>query len=339
MSRQRPSIITVLCAIVLVIVGIGARATTRQEEKNSPKDRNHGIIHEEHGTAIGHDPSAHHPMELAYAGHDQGDAMTFISSEMSFDLKVVKGAPYSAQAVTEHTQVLSDGNRIVRKTTGSVFRDNEGRTRREQTLAAIGPSTASGEQPRTIIIHDPVAGINYILDPQARSARKLEFKLYEGGNSAGLEESHRKAESLHRSVEEVHRGVEVRTIVNDGFVSTETQKLRFPEPKTESLGKQSMEGVEVEGTRSIVTIPAGEVGNERAIEIVSERWYSPALQTVVMSKHNDPRVGENIFRLTNISQGEPSRSLFEVPADFTVTDQPAGKEIRVMKKEKPGKDY
>ena len=62
--------------------------------------------------------------------------------------------------------------------------------------------------------------------------------------------------------------------------------------KKESLGKQLIEGVEAEGTRSTVTIAAGEIGNERAIEIVSERWYSPELQTVVMTRHSDPRFGE-----------------------------------------------
>ena len=47
------------------------------------------------------------------------------------DGKVVKGAPYSAQAVTETTQVLPDGNRINRKNVSTIARDSEGRTRRE----------------------------------------------------------------------------------------------------------------------------------------------------------------------------------------------------------------
>ena len=63
----------------------------------------------------------------------------FISPEMGFNGKLVKGAPYSAQAVTESTQTLGDGNRIVRKSTATVYRDSEGRTRREQSFKAIGP--------------------------------------------------------------------------------------------------------------------------------------------------------------------------------------------------------
>ena len=71
---------------------------------------------------------------------------------------------------------------------------------------------------------------------------------------------------------------------------------RNQEARTESLGKQNIEGVEAEGTRSTVTIPAGEIGNERAIEIVFERWYSPELQMVVMTRHYDPRFGETTYR-------------------------------------------
>jgi TonB family protein len=94
---------------------------------------------------------------------------------------------------------------------------------------------------------------------------------------------------------------------------------------SESLGKQNVEGVEAEGTRSTVTIPAGEIGNERPIEIVNERWYSNELQTVVMTRHADPRFGESSYRLTNIDRREPAKSLFEVPVDYTVKGGPGGR--------------
>jgi TonB family protein len=90
----------------------------------------------------------------------------------------------------------------------------------------------------------------------------------------------------------------------------------------ESLGKQNVEGVEAEGTRSTVTIPAGEIGNERPIDIINESWYSPELQTLVMTRHSDPRFGESSYRLTNIDRSEPARSLFEVPSDYTLKSGP-----------------
>jgi hypothetical protein len=90
--------------------------------------------------------------------------------------------------------------------------------------------------------------------------------------------------------------------------------------KKESLGTQTIEGVNAEGTRATLTIPAGEVGNTLPIEVVDETWYSPELQIPVLTKHRDPRSAETTYRLTNINRGEPDRSLFEVPADYTVAE-------------------
>jgi hypothetical protein len=86
------------------------------------------------------------------------------------------------------------------------------------------------------------------------------------------------------------------------------------------LGRQTIEGVPADGTRTTMTIAAGQLGNERPIQIVTERWYSPDLQTVVLSKLTDPRSGETVSKLSNISRNEPPSSLFEPPADYKVSD-------------------
>ena len=93
-----------------------------------------------------------------------------------------------------------------------------------------------------------------------------------------------------------------------------------------------IEGVEAEGTRVTITIPAGEIGNTLPIEVIDETWHSSELQLVVMSKHRDPRSGETTYRLTNLSRSEPDRSLFEVPADYTV------QEGKMLPKPKPTKE-
>jgi hypothetical protein len=97
---------------------------------------------------------------------------------------------------------------------------------------------------------------------------------------------------------------------------------RFPEPVTQELGKQLIEGIEAVGTRSVVTLEAGAIGNELSIRIVSERWYSPELQTVLLSIHDDPRSGKTIYRLTNVSRNEPPPTLFEIPAGYTLLQPP-----------------
>jgi hypothetical protein len=81
-----------------------------------------------------------------------------------------------------------------------------------------------------------------------------------------------------------------------------------------------MEGVQVTGVRTTRTIAVGIIGNDRPIAIVTEVWTSPELKTIVLSKRNDPRMGEQTFKLTNIQRGEPDASLFVVPSDFKVTE-------------------
>ena len=68
------------------------------------------------------------------------------------------------------------------------------------------------------------------------------------------------------------------------------------------------------------TIPAGEQGNEKEIDFVTETWYSPDLQVVVMSKTSDPRFGETVYQLNGITRTEPDPLLFAVPSDYTLRE-------------------
>jgi hypothetical protein len=270
-------------------------------------------------------------------GDGDGNTFVFISGEMSFDGKLVKGAPYSAQAISESIQTLADGNRIVHKSTASVYRDGEGRTRRDQTLKAIGPYASAGDPPQTTFINDPVAGVNYILDSRTRTARKVALPAFkrrsgEGGvvtTEAGPRRSPKEGDVREAEIKE--RKIRAREEI---FISSAPGMAPRPGPgfeyhrakldpkdaKKEALGKQTIEGVEAEGTRMTITIPAGEIGNEQPMQIVSESWYSAELQTIIMSKHTDPRMGEHTYRLTNITLGEPARTLFEVPSDYTIKE-------------------
>jgi len=262
--------------------------------------------------------------------------MDFIGAEMSFSDKPVKGAPYSADAVTETNQTLADGNRITHKSTASVYRDGAGRTRREETMPAIGPWAAGGDAPKMIFIQDPVAQVSYHLDPQAHVAHKLPmgkntFFFSHTGAAGGGE----KTMTFTRAVPPPP-GAEAGAVAAGAVMAMAAPgtKAVKPDVKSESLGKQTMEGVEVEGTRSTVTIPAGAIGNELPMSTVSERWYSAELQTVVMSKRSDPRFGETVYRLTNIQRSEPPATLFEVPSDYTVTENempPLNKKVLISK--------
>jgi len=71
-----------------------------------------------------------------------------------------------------------------------------------------------------------------------------------------------------------------------------------------------------------MTIPAGQIGNDQALQIVNETWFSPDLQMVVLSKRSDPRSGDTVVSYTNLNRSEPSSTLFQVPADYSVSDAP-----------------
>jgi hypothetical protein len=91
-------------------------------------------------------------------------------------------------------------------------------------------------------------------------------------------------------------------------------------PTDESLGTQSINGVTAKGTRTTIDIPAGQIGNDRAIQVVNERWYSDDLQMVVKSSNSDPRFGTTTYELTNINRAEPDPTLFQIPSDYTVKE-------------------
>lgn len=273
----------------------------------------------------------------------RGD-FVFVATDFNFEGKIVKGAPYSAEAVTETVQTLSDGNRIVNRITSQVYRDSEGRTRREQTLKGFGMLGNVGEPLQTIFINDPVAGVTYALDSRTHTAHKSAPFKFEWStrapapNGPPLEEGQRFEFRVFAPGSPAGGppvvtaplppgplpGGENVTVSSAGAVGGATYVFKRKGAEAnevkEDLGEQLIEGIKAQGNRSTVTIPAGEIGNDRPIEIVSERWYSPELQTVVMTRHNDPRTGETTYKLTNINRSEPAKSLFEVPSDYTVKD-------------------
>ncbi len=260
--------------------------------------------------------------------------------------KPIKGAPYSAEAVTESIQALADGNRIVQRSTTMIYRDSEGRTRRDQTMKWRGGDSQNAEEMKTSFINDPVSESSYTLHHNEKSALKVTARKM---HIEGLSEEV-KAKVMAAADAETKRRMEVETrehmktrrsagdhppagrgeaIAVGGDVKVVMGGPNFAfsgkmNANKESLGTQMIEGVQAEGTRVTFTIPAGEIGNEQPINIVSEKWYSPELQVVVMTRRSDPRSGETTYRLTNINRSEPARSLFEVPSDYALREGPGG---------------
>jgi hypothetical protein len=207
--------------------------------------------------------------------------------------KVVTGAPFSAAATAETKQTLSDGTTISRTMQTNLFRDAQGRVRREVTMPAVGPLAASGTPRTFIMIQDPVAGASYMLDPSTKVAHKMPQHAHgrPGGDSPDAAQQWK------------HPGDNANVI-------------------KESLGTQTINGVSAQGTRYTRTIPTGQVGNDKPLTIVKEEWYSPDLQIVVQSKHSDPFTGTATYTVTNIQRTAPNATLFSVPSGYTVSDAP-----------------
>ncbi len=276
--------------------------------------------------ALGGGGFAQETLHVAAGGGD----VQYLSMQLGPGVKVVKGAPYTADAVTETVQTLANGTHITHQSTAQLARDSEGRTRREQTLDVVGPWSTGGESPKLIMLNDPVAGVSFHLDPKTNTAVKIPLT-----KSAMLPPPLDQAPKVFffqsldgppggPAMPPMKTAAESTAIAAGGLATASISALKMKEPgevKTESLGQQTIEGVSVTGTRTTRTISAGVIGNDQPIEIISETWYSSDLQMVILSKHSDPQIGETTYRLSNIQQAEPPHSLFEVPANYTIREE------------------
>lgn len=253
---------------------------------------------------------------------------------------VVLNAPYSAEAITEVTHTLSDGNRIERRTTATIARGTDGRTRREQRGFALGGFVAQNSQP-IVTITDPTSGVHLMLNYEEKVAlRSRPMWITAADRSANGEEvkfSTSPLGSRRGGIKIARPGVEVAgrhlpppplppgkpfdepVLTFDGPAASAAMPWNA-ERKIEQLEPTTMEGLRAEGVRTTLTIPAGAVGNTLPIEVVSERWFSPELQIVLMTRRSDPRFGETVYRVTNVTRDEPAAELFKVPSGFRIQD-------------------
>jgi hypothetical protein len=246
--------------------------------------------------------------------------------------RVVPGAPYCADAVHETVRVLADGNRIVQRQTSRQCRDGQGRTRQE--IATPGGRVS-------IYLHDPVAREAWMLDTDRKLAVRLgpprvtaeaggEWRMWD--RLVGW--SHGVGERILRPF----RGASPDAPPAPAEAGFEPGRAgRPPAPfmlharligprgpgTTTLLPGETIEGLRADGKRTVWTIEAGQVGNEKPITIVNEVWSSPELGITLRTRDADPVVGEASFRVRNVTRGEPRAELFRVPAEFAKVSPPA----------------
>jgi hypothetical protein len=199
--------------------------------------------------------------------------------------KVVTGVPMSGDLIVTRDTTLADGNRIHNQNQTRIYRDADGRVRREVGFELTTPATGAAKR-SMIIITDPVAGKRYLLNPQSKTAHVMPLHPPQGHGLPAPPDGEKWAPQDDSNV--------VR----------------------EQLRTKSISGLQAEGTRVTRTIPAGKIGNENPIEVVTERWYSSDLQLPLTTTHTDPMMGTVTTTLTNVSRAVPDASLFQVPADY-----------------------
>jgi opacity protein-like surface antigen len=220
----------------------------------------------------------------------------------------VKNAPYRADQITESTQILGDGTRIHNEHQMTIYRDSQGRIRRET--------------PDGISIWDPNSGIGYNLNPKTMTGGKMQVSVNTSGGAGSIGVAYRAQAGANSSGPVAPGGADDIRLVTKTIIDGETKVVtaRGGVSNKESLGMRIMEGVSAQGERRTSTIETGAIGNDRPIQSVNERWYSPDLQVEVMTRNSDPRSGELVTRLVNISRAEPDPSLFQIPAGYQIEE-------------------
>ena len=221
----------------------------------------------------------------------------------------VVGKPYSADERTESAKGVVS--------TARVFRDGQGRVRREVTV----PGLAGAKARTSITISDYVAKVRYDLNPVTKTAVRSVLAASDPGQDGRREgEGHAAGhvEPPHGFEGDGREGQrhEGERREGGGAGEGEHREDRGADKgasqrggrKHEDLGTRTVQGVSARGSRNTVTLQGGPVSDES--------WFSPDVGVEVKAVHRDPQTGQTTRTLGNIKRGEPSATLFQVPTDY-----------------------
>jgi hypothetical protein len=240
---------------------------------------------------------------------------------LNHGVRVIAGAPYSAEKVEAHVQTLADGTHISQTFPATrIYRDSMGRTREERPPFR-GPLEGRGIESKGMIIieiNDPVAHFRYVFSPTEPIAHRQELPAEK---SPVAPPPFPNGHGVASATGEPAPAPAVRAVVPSTAARRKVDDPNRPQFATENLGTQIIEGIPAEGSRHTTTWSVGAIGNDRPITNTYETWKSPDLKEIILSKSDDPRSGESTNKLVNIDRSEPDPSLFEVPAGYTVKDE------------------
>ena len=230
----------------------------------------------------------------------------------------VLGKPLSGIEERHNEQIMNDGTRADRPSSGLFYRDEKGRMRVESQTK--------------VVIYDPTIGLMYVADLRTKTYRKMNIQptspvsivvvedgIWVASETPGLP---RPATNLKTPLTPPSTTTGLKTPLMPAASAPPTpptpQEERDPRAAREDLPPAVVAGVQAQGSRITSVIPAGAFGNDHELKAVNERWYSDDIKALVKSSSSDPRYGALKYELTNISQAPPDPSLFQLPAGFTL---------------------
>jgi hypothetical protein len=244
----------------------------------------------------------------------------------------IMDAPYSAETVDEHVQTLADGTRISQTfPEKKIYRDSMGRTREEHHVF-MGPVERHpnlSKSPIVVEINDPVAHFRYVFilsEPvvhrqESPDSPRRASDFGHTGHAVMSVTTGVVAVAGRSGETEAPTASPVRASAPSAAGRHGVDDPNHPQIITEDLGAQIIEGVQAEGKKHTTTWPVGTMGNDRPIVSTSEIWTSPELKEIILRKSDDPRSGEQTYKLVDINRSEPDPSLFEPPPGYTVKDE------------------
>lgn len=218
--------------------------------------------------------------------------------------RLVKNQPLAAVFESETIGLQPNGASLTSRVVTKIYRDSDGRTRREQTVLPSGAAASSANATISITIEDPIARFTYLINQTNRTALRYKLPLnHSQGNGFN--------DLIPRTVE---------LLRNDDPQTGLVRNYRLEQPRVEPLGRQEISGVDAEGRRVRFKIPAGAIGNTTEIEATHETWIARDLKMLVKSNTKNSIIGEHKFRLIELVRAEQPASLFEIPSNYTIQE-------------------
>lgn len=205
--------------------------------------------------------------------------------------KPVVGLPIIADQSVRNVMHLANGMAVTRELKGHFYRSADGVERYEGTVVSTDPANPA---PPVLV---------YILDRVKRTTVLLNAKL------------------MTATVQHLPDNATITISFLALQVQPQFRTIKQEDVTTNDLGKHTQDMRELVGKRITATIPAGKIGNDQPLQVVSEEWISQQDKLIVKQEEQNPLSGERTFALTNIRSEEPDPALFEIPKGYTVKEQ------------------